>query len=446
MTDNDNSDDDTTEPGTPVPFRRLSRLAGLGGMAVNIAGGMAAKGVKELASGNRPKIENLFMTPSNALKMTKQLSKMRGAAMKIGQMISMDSGDLLPKEFADVLARLRADARHMPRDQLLEMLDAELGADWPDKFYHFNQHPIAAASIGQVHRAFLEDGQALALKVQYPGVRESIDSDINNVASLLRLSRMVPANMDIDPIIEEARRQLHQEADYVQEAAYLERFNALLADDEDFWLPEYFPDLSTDRVLAMSYIPGRSIDSLEEADQDIRNHVVSLLVTLTMRELFEFKLMQTDPNFANYMYDPDSERIVLLDFGASRDIDDDLVDGYRQLLRAFLSGEGARVYDVMVDMGFMPENMDEDTRVQVQDLIEMAIGPLTVDAPFDFGSNPMAIQMREKAMELSMNRELWHAPPASTIFIQRKLGGVYMLATRLKAEINIHALLRDFVG
>jgi len=195
------TDDSKKKDGRAVPSRRLSRLAGLGGMAANIAGGIAVSGVKQLASGNRPKAADLFMTPSNALKLTKQLSNMRGAAMKIGQMISMDSGDFLPREFADILARLRADAQHMPGRQLQQVLSEEWGKGWINRFEAFQVRPIAAASIGQVQRAELPGGEMLAIKVQYPGVRESIDSDVNNVSALLRLSGLVPSDLDVKPII-----------------------------------------------------------------------------------------------------------------------------------------------------------------------------------------------------------------------------------------------------
>ena len=124
--------------GKAVPFRRLSRLAGLGGMAANIAGGMAVNGAKQFASGRRPSMTDLMMTPSNARKVTAQLSNMRGAAMKIGQMISMDSGDILPKEFADILAQLRSDAQHMPRAQLGRGTKRAMGRGLGAAFYEFS--------------------------------------------------------------------------------------------------------------------------------------------------------------------------------------------------------------------------------------------------------------------------------------------------------------------
>ncbi len=432
--------------GKAVPSRRLSRLAGLGGMAAGIAGSMAASGVKQLASGKRPSVADLMMTPSNARKVTAQLSNMRGAAMKIGQMISMDSGDFLPKEFADILARLRSDAQHMPKAQLDSVLTEQWGADWKGRFMSFQYQPIAAASIGQVQRAAGLGGESLAIKVQYPGVRESIDSDVNNVAALLKMTGLVPANLDVGPLIEEGRRQLHQEADYLREAAYLELFGELLAGDDNFEVPVYFPELSTDRILAMSYIESLPIEALENASQETRDRVVSLLIELLLRELFEFGAMQTDPNFANYRYNDRAQRLVLLDFGASREVGEDMAAAYKNIMRAALSGDTRASFDAAAHIGFISADMPARFKTAILDIIDTALEPLRVDGPFDFGHNPLAAKMRDKAMPLAGEKELWHLPPPETVFIQRKIGGMYMLASRLKAKVNVRALMIKYVG
>ena len=366
--------------------------------------------------------------------------------MKIGQMISMDSGDFLPKEFADVLARLRSDARHMPHAQLTGVLKSEWGEDWPDKFALFEDHPIAAASIGQVQRAELPNGDILAIKVQYPGVRDSIDSDVKNIASLLRISGLIPAHLDVGTVIEEGRVQLHQEADYEREAAYMSRFGELLSGDENFEVPKFYPELSTDKVLAMSYIESRPIEDMIDAPQDTRDRIVRLLMELTLRELFEFGIMQTDPNFANYRYNTETDRLVLLDFGASRDIDDDLSVLYRNLMEAVLTGESEKTFHAAIAMGLIPENMQVKYAETILDMIDIVLQPLSMDRPFDFGNNHVAADLRDKGMALAMERELWHVPPARMVFIQRKLGGIYMLATRLRAQVNLHALMNQYVG
>lgn len=437
---------DDKDDGRAVPSRRASRLFGLGGMAASIAGGAALNGAKQLASGKRPKASDLFLTPSNAMKLTKQLSNMRGAAMKLGQMLSMDSGDFLPKELADILAKLRASAQHMPAAQLAKVLKAEWGPDWMQKFEHFQTRPIAAASIGQVHRAILPNGEDVAIKVQYPGVRESIDSDVKNVASLLKVSGLVPSSMDVKPIIEEGRRQLHQEADYIREAEYLCRFGALLSGDETFQVPEYYEELSTDKVLAMSYIESRPIEEMMDAPQEMRSRIVRNLMSLTLRELFQFKLMQTDPNFANYRYNEETDQIVLLDFGATREISDELSAQYRTLMQVCLSGDVDNIMDHIAKMGLIPSEMSDKPRGVIREMIAMSIAPLGKNDVFDFGANKMALDLRDRGMEIAGDRELWHVPPPETVFLQRKLGGMYMLATRLGAQINVAQLIREHIG
>ncbi|MCT7656697.1 AarF/ABC1/UbiB kinase family protein [Oceanimonas sp. NS1] len=197
------------------------------------------------------------------------------------------------------------------------MLTQELGPDWQRHFAHFEFRPLAAASIGQVHRAWADDGEALAVKVQYPGIAGSIDSDVNNVASLLRLSGLVPAGVDYQGLLDEAKQQLHAEADYHREARQLARFNALLGDDDRFVLPRVRTDISTGRLLAMSYVQGSPIETLSNEPQPVRNRLMALLFELLFRELFEFNLVQTDPNFANFFHH--QGRLVLLDFGATRE-------------------------------------------------------------------------------------------------------------------------------
>lgn len=440
MSDKSNKDD-----GRAVPSRRVSRLMGLGGMAASIAGGAALKGAKDLASGKRPKASDLFLTPSSALKLTKQLSNMRGAAMKLGQMISMDSGDFLPKEMADILARLRSSAQHMPGAQLAKVLKSEWGPGWMSRFEHFQTRPIAVASIGQVHRAILPNGDDVAIKVQYPGVRESIDSDVKNVASLLRISGLVPASMDVKPIIEEGRRQLHQEADYIREAKYLCRFGELLSGDKNFQVPRFYEDLSTDRLLAMSYIESRPIEEMMDTPQEVRDRIVSLLMSLTLRELFEFQLMQTDPNFANYRYNEETDQIVLLDFGATREISDELSAAYRKLMETCLSGNVENIMAHLVVMGLIPADISGRPHEVISEMIAMSVAPLSEDKIFDFGSTQIATDLSDRGMEIAGDRELWHVPPAETVFLQRKLGGMYLLAARLQARVNVAALIRETI-
>jgi predicted unusual protein kinase regulating ubiquinone biosynthesis (AarF/ABC1/UbiB family) len=437
--------DKFSSKGLSVPSGRLSRIARFGSMAGGIAGGMLLDGAMQLASGKRPSISDLLMTPANALKVTLQLGQMRGAAMKLGQLMSMDAGDLLPPELSDILARLRADAQHMPERQLIAQLTKHWGKDWRDQFARFDMRPLAAASIGQVHRGMTKDGRDIAIKIQYPGVRRSIDSDVDNVATLLRLSNLLPRTLDIEPILGEAKRQLHEEADYACEGEYLKRFGVLLADAPDYVVPVFHADLSGKDVLAMSYVEGVAIETLVTAPQAERDCAVALMIDLVLRELLEFDLMQTDPNFANYRYDPATKRIILLDFGATRALPKAIQKHYRGLLKKALSGDADGVFQAALDIGFFNAHTAKKHKALIGEMLTLALEMLRTDGPFDFGNNAFVGQMRDQGMRIVADRANWHVPPVDTLFVQRKLGGVYLLASRLKARVDVRAILGRYV-
>ncbi|WP_322515652.1 AarF/ABC1/UbiB kinase family protein [Rhodopseudomonas palustris] len=424
-----------------VPSSRLSRLAQLGGLASSIAGNVAAEVAGQLARGQRPRMEDLLLTPANAIKVADRLAQMRGAAMKVGQLISMDAGDMLPPELADILGRLRSEAHHMPVAQLRRVLTEAWGPHWQRRFEVFDAHPVAAASIGQVHRVRTKDGRDLAIKVQYPGVRRSIDSDVNNVSSLMRMAGLVPKGVDIAPMIAEAKRQLHEEADYEREGRCLSKFGALLADRPEFRVPELHADLTTPNVLAMNYVEGGPIDSLADAPQAERDRVMTLMIGLIFRELFEFRLMQTDPNFANYRYAPATGQVMLLDFGATRAFPEDFADLYRRLLRAGLAGDRPGVRAAALEIGFLAGDTPARLEQAMLEIFEMSLEPLRQDGPFDFGASDLAVQMREAGMAMAQDHTYFRIPPMDTLFLQRKFGGIYMLATRMRARVDLRAIV-----
>ena len=366
---------------------------------------------------------------------------MRGAAMKVGQLISMDAGDMLPPELAQIFDRLRSEAHHMPWPQLKRVLAQAWGAGWRDRFETFDIHPVAAASIGQVHRARTSDGRDLAIKVQYPGVRRSINSDVDNVASLKRVAGLAPAGMSIAPMIVEAKRQLHEEADYEREGRRLAEFGALLADRPEFRVPDLCPDFTTPTVLAMTFLEGRPVETLAGAPQAERDRVMTLLIGLLFRELFEFRLMQTDPNFANYRYEPGAGQMILLDFGATRAFTDGFVDRYRRLMRAGIDGDRAGVRAAALAIGILSGDAPARLETALLDMIEASLEPLRRDTPFDFGASDLAIRMRDAGLDMAEHREHVRIPPMDTLLINRKFSGVYMLATRMRARVDLRALI-----
>lgn len=413
----------------------------MGGLGAGLAGGALAHGLGQVAGGRRPALRDMVMTPANARRIADELGRMRGAAMKVGQLMSMDAGDVLPPEIAAILDRLRADADPMPPKQLRDVLNAEWGRGWMARFERFDVRPMAAASIGQVHRATTTDGRDLALKIQYPGIRDAIDSDIANIAGLIRLSGAKPPGLDLGPLLEDARRQLHDEADYAREGDNLDRFADLLAEDPGFAVPRRHPDLSTPNVLAMDFLPGHPVERMAGADQPVRDGIARRLIALFLRELFGFGAMQTDPNFANYLYDPATDRIALLDFGAVRDLPTPLVAGFRALMNAGLDDDAEAARDAMVAVGLFATDTPRDQQDQILAMFATGMNSLRRPPPFDFAATDLAQRLRAMGLELGRERRFSHAPPADTLLVQRKVAGLYLLAARLRARVDLPALV-----
>jgi predicted unusual protein kinase regulating ubiquinone biosynthesis (AarF/ABC1/UbiB family) len=329
------------------------------------------------------------------------------------------------------------------------VLGREYGRGWEARFAEFDYEPVAAASIGQVHRARAADGRELALKIQYPGVARSIDSDVDNVASLLRVARVLPVDVDVSGIVAEAKRQLRQEADYRQEAAHLRRYAALVADEPALVVPGVHDDLTTRRVLAMDYATGLPIDSLREphVPQARRDRVGALLQRLLFREIFEFRFVQTDPNFANYLLEEneDGERVLLLDFGSVREYPADFVASYAELCRALLAGDRDAVRRAAVAIGYLAEDQDPRQARAAVDLVFLVGEPLRRRGAYDFAESGLAARARDAGFDLAFRQGFLRAPPPQTVFLHRKLVGTFLLCARIRARVDVRALIEPFL-
>lgn len=391
---------------------------------------------------------NVFLQPVAAERLARRLSSMRGAAMKVGQMLSLADDSLLPPEFAEALSILRASADTMPDSQVRKTLAREYGEKWRRRFQSFDFEPIAAASIGQVHTAVAADGRELALKIQYPGVSDSIDSDIDNLATAFKFARVLPFELDLDGIIQEAKVQLRKETDYRTEADYLRRYRGLLEADRRYVVPLVYDDLTTARVLAMERLHGLPLEDLmgPEHAQERRDEVCSRLLELTFRELFEFRLMQTDPNFSNYLMLADGRTLGLLDFGSTREVELELSDRYRALFGSVLAGDRGLIHQACIEIGYLKPG---DRQAQVEgfiDVIQLIFEPLGFDGPYDFSSSSFTARAQEAGMELVFRRGFVRMPPPETIFLQRKIEGSLMLCARMRARVDFRSLLRPFVA
>jgi predicted unusual protein kinase regulating ubiquinone biosynthesis (AarF/ABC1/UbiB family) len=430
-----------------LPSHRFSRMARLGKLASGVAGSMLYQGSKQWIKGETPSKQDLLLSPQNLTRFSQELAKLRGAAMKVGQLLSMDAGDLIPPELNQILAGLRNQAPSMPLSQLQKQLNLHWGEDWSSHFKQFSFYPIAAASIGQVHRAITHDGEELAIKIQYPGVATSINSDVDNLATLLKWSRLIPSSVDLQPIIHEAKQQLLLETDYQHEANALQTIKHKVEQHNltaRFTTPTLYPSHSNNQILSMSFMQGEPIENLKSKSQTERDQAMHHLFELLFLELFDWHWVQTDPNFANYLYQTDSQRIVLLDFGATREYNSNIALGYRQLISAAIDNNLPAMETAAAEIGFFQQTILPEQKTSVMQLFHQACEPIKTDSLFDFGNSDLITRIKQQGMALSFEQNYWHSPPADALFFHRKLGGLYLLAAQLGARVNLHQLFMPY--
>jgi len=429
--------------GLAVPSKRLARLWHLGRATGDLAAGVGWRGLIELARSGDGEMNRIRLSPERTQRFTDRLARMRGAAMKMGQLMSLDGSDIFSPEAAAIMASLRDRAQPMPLGQVNQVLSSELGADWDKRFRRFNFTPIAAASIGQVHEAETRDGRHLAIKIQFPGVRESIDSDLDNFAFLGQTLGLAPRRVNLEPILTLARRQLHQEADYLAEADALDAYGALIGDDPDLLVPKVHRDLSSTRVLAMDFAAGIPVDQLTGPAfrQVERDRAATLLVRLLLRELFDFALVQTDPNFSNFLYQAETRKLVLLDFGATERIASTLVGYYRQMMQASVSGDTEAVRQCALALGYLDPDAAPEQAAGVAELIALTGEPLRHAGLYDFGASDLFERIFVGGRELFYADAFGRKPDPATFFLHRKFVGTFMLCRRLRARVDLNEVI-----
>uniref|UniRef100_A0A669F7N9 Atypical kinase COQ8A, mitochondrial n=1 Tax=Oreochromis niloticus TaxID=8128 RepID=A0A669F7N9_ORENI len=339
-----------------VPVTRISRLANFGGLAVGLGIGALAEFAKKSIRQNGAEAvldSSPFLSEANAERIVRTLCKVRGAALKLGQMLSIQDDAFINPHLAKIFERVRQSADFMPIKQMTKALNNDLGPNWRDKLEMFEERPFAAASIGQVHLARMKDGREVAMKIQYPGVAQSINSDVNNLMAVLNMSNALPEGLFPEHLIDVMRKELALECDYIREAQCARKFRELLKDHPFFYVPEVIDELSSRHVLTTELVPGFPLDKAESLSQELKNEICLNILTLCVRELFEFRYMQTDPNWSNFFYDPQTHRVALLDFGATRGFDQCFTDVYIEIIRSAAQGNREGVLKKSIEMKFL---------------------------------------------------------------------------------------------
>lgn len=370
--------------------------------------------------------------------LTAQLDEMKGLAMKVGQIVSYLDVPL-PDAVQDQLAALQTGQRGMPAEQTRAVIEQALGRPVEALFDDFDFEPIAAASIGQVHRARV-DGRAVAVKVQYPTVAESFAKDLGSLGRVASLASLASA-VDGTAIVGELGARLVEECDYEREARMQRAFAAAFADDPDVRIPEVLEDRSAQTVLTTAWVEGEDFEALRHhADPARRNQIAATLVRFTYRSLLEFAAIQADPHPGNFLFVPGGP-VAFLDFGCVRAFDPEFVAAIRQMAAALRDDDRASFREATLAMGLVgrPRKFDYDHFYMVMEHLHRPL--LVPHFRFDRSYVREAMALNGPT---SPNARTMAMPPAY-IWVARLQWGLWSVLTRLRAEGSFRGLLDELL-
>ena len=381
----------------------------------------------------------------HAAQLREALGSLKGPLMKVAQILSTIP-DALPAEYADELASLQADAPSMGWLFVKRRMAAELGADWQSQFAEFDRTAISAASLGQVHKAVSPDGQPLAVKLQYPDMASAIDADLRQLKLLFQLYERFDSAISTNDIYNELSDRLHEELDYCREAANLALYRDMLKDEAHVTMPQYLPELSTGRVLTMSWVEGQKLMAwLEGApSQEERNQVAMNMFRAWYVPFYFYGVIHGDPHLGNYSID-NRLNINLMDFGSIRIFRPDFVSGVIDLYKALRDSDEALALQAYEKWGF--HGLDKEAIEVLNMWAGFIYAPLLED-----GVRPIQ-QMRggSEGRELAgkVHQELKRIggikPPREFVLMDRAAVGLGSVFMHLSAEVNWHKLFHELI-
>lgn len=393
-----------------------------------------------------------------------ELGKLKGSVVKVGQMLALYGEHFLPKAVLNALHTLDAQTTPLSWHVIYATLKAELGEQIAD--FDIDRTPIGTASLAQVHKAVHKySGQDVVLKVQYPGVADSIDSDLSIFKHLLKITNAVPQTKALDAWFEEIGGLLHREVDYRLEAETTKRFAHYLADDERYIVPTIYDNYSTNRLICMSFEAGISLNDpiITTLPQDRKNALGQAAIEIFMRELFEWGEMQTDPNFGNYLvrYEDGIDKLILLDFGAIKQFDDHLLSIAYGLISAGYHQDKQQMMAAMTGYAFF-DQLNGKPKSDIAEVFLMACEPfahaqalktrhgghsshLDEQGLYIWSGSDLYARVMNAAKNGMQSRE-FSLPPKEMMFISRKFIGAYALLVALNARTDSDALVKKFIN
>lgn len=415
-----------------IPTSLFNRGAKLMGLASKVALEEVSSRLKTWESEKEKLISKIQLTQD----IVKTLSELKGASMKLGQLLSLDLGDYLPPELVKILGELHQKSTFLSYAVIEDILKKEL----LDKFHEFSeisQQPIAAASIGQVHKAKI-DNKDVVIKIQYPGIADSIPSDIKILELILKQLMVITgkSKTDISPLLKEIKEVLLREVDYKNELLMHKKYRDAFVDKE-FVIPEPFEGYSTSKILVQEFISGISITDWikERPSQEKRYKVADLLMKLYLDEIFLYHLVQTDPNPGNFLMTPE-DKIVLIDFGAVKEYEPTFVEGYRKILLASYNKDEALILTESYKVQFIDERESDEVKKIYLEMMDYLSSPFRQDSYFDFSDKEFFNRSRDISIQMSMKCR-YSPPPKDLIFLHRKLAGIFIFIKKLDVKIKL---------
>lgn len=438
MTDDDKKNEKRFKATTPA--KRFFKLAG---MSASITGNIAAQKVKGLFSdeASRQKSqEQLYADIGKQIAQT--LGEMKGAVMKVGQIASQVK-DILPEEVSQALEVLQKASPPMPYSLIRRQVIKALGEPPEALFAEFNETPFAAASIGQVHRAVTKDGRDVVVKIQYPGVKESCDSDLRHLKRLLKLAGLVKVSAEvIDATFNEIRRTLHEELDYVHEGENLLFFAEHYRNHPKVIVPELIKELSTETILTLTYVPGDSVADVKPPryTQETINALGYLIFETFGKQIYELHAVHSDPHPGNFAFRPDGT-LIIYDFGAVKRIQPETIEKLRALIRDVIDGKMDTIDDHLRTIGARTPDSPAIPASYYREWVDIVMEPFRDNTPFDFGSSRIHQRAARKAQADAMKYIGLFQPSPDTMYVDRVLTGHYWTLI----EMGVHAAFRPLV-